>query len=217
MPRAEGLNLSTWIRRLWGPLSTGEPEVIQNIQPVLVIGDHSGLVSPLYTAEGHAQALQPFSAGMSCCEVLSKAAGGTRVRVTVATTGKWDDGLLLAGAAFMQYDFRDVPMTMTNSNIPVIANVYPNRPVSTFIRVGDRPFATRNLAADGFPIFQVDVYWVDPVTPTVKAMYRGGTPQIDVHLPAGRFLWLESYSNNHEMIFNIILEEFAAGPTEATT
>jgi|SRR5262245_2231757 len=50
MPRGEGLNLQGWARRLWGPGTTNEPDVIPSVQPMLSIGDASRLVPPLPVA-----------------------------------------------------------------------------------------------------------------------------------------------------------------------
>lgn len=167
MAHAEGLNLREFIRRLWGPLSRAEPEVVENIQPVYVVGDGSVLVPPLLppaaiAGGSFAPAVGTFAAASFQC----RAPGGAFLRSVRAIN--------VGSNPVIRYGLFAAPPAFTASTISTNYN-FGSAPVASVLTLGQ-------VAA---PVLLV----TDPTT----GGFDGPIFVDEFFVPPGRFFWAEHF------------------------
>jgi len=97
-------NFSEWMNRL-GLLRQAQPELIYGVQPVVVMGDQSALVSPVLPPMAWAGGRRSgIAAVFSCLSLTSVAAGGTFIRT-----------LMVGGAnKIMRFQLTNAPAAKAN-------------------------------------------------------------------------------------------------------
>lgn len=81
MPAGHSWNLTEWMSAL-GIRRKEQPEVVYAVQPVELMGDHSAFTAPLLAPTAWVGGARTPAAGShACCQLTSRAPGGTFVRL----------------------------------------------------------------------------------------------------------------------------------------
>jgi len=98
VPRAEGLKLQGWIRRLFGGPLAVEPEVIHNIQPVILVADHRRIVSHVRSRDGIAGCTGSFPAATFNFQLRCLSPGGLVIHwMTIGNESATNPGFIRFG------------------------------------------------------------------------------------------------------------------------
>lgn len=192
MPQAEGMNFAQWLRRVFGATHRVEPELVPNVQPVVLLGDHRLHMSPLFPPMGLVGIQQDGVIGnLSAMEIQANTPGGLLIHygeMFQAASGggprfKWQVG---------------APLESASIAVTVIS-VDPNRPVSAraFRRLGGASVAGVN--------WPVHVGGWQSAAATAMPPYRSFK---NVWIPAGQALTIESYGTNQSLHVGFLFSEF---------
>lgn len=186
MPQAEGLNLREWIRRVWGPLSRAEPEVMPGIQPVIQVADGSALVPPLlppaaFAGGRFAVSALAFGAALFQC----RSAGGAFLRVV--------SGLDIAGNPAFSFALFSAAPALTASA------------VSTNYNMGPEPVRSR------LTLGEVAALVLTPTDPQ-RGGFDGMILMDEVFVPSGFFFYVESINVGVDPRWHFLWTEVSAIP-----
>jgi len=186
VPRAEGLNLQEFIRRLWGPLSRAEPDVLPNIQPVYMVGDGSPLVPPLLPPAAFAGAFHNVGPlQFSGLEFQSLAPGGAFLRLVVES--------LPGGTPQARYALRTAPVTFNGVSAPNVHN-FGSAPVTSVVRIGGVDAQVLGVLDPHRSNFEL-ITWND-----------------EFFVPPGRFAYFENPGVGIDTNWSVLWAELPASP-----
>ncbi len=177
-------NFSEWMNRL-GLQRQAQPELIYGVQPVVVMGDQSALVSPVlppmaWQGARRSAVAAPFSA----FDFTSRAAGGTFIRQ-----------LIMSCDVSMQvrWQINTAPVAMLDLVVPLVFDMAPDPTVSR-LRLG-------TIVAQ--PATQT--------VPTVDVLSGGNTFLLDgFYLQPGTTLQGWTAAVNRDLVVNVQFEDLPA-------
>lgn len=165
------LRLDELARRL-GAREPVESAIESDVQPVLMVGDVSALVSPPRAPEAFGGWTRAALAGNhSAWYVAPRAPGGCRVSAT------W---FAIGANAYFQFSFLNAVPALAASTSPTLVQMDAADPVRSVLVEGHAN--PRNLAVDVHPILP----WLG-----ISGAYP---PSLDLWVPPGRVLYVEGYA-----------------------
>ena len=127
MPHGHSWNLQEWLRAL-GIKRADQPDVAQIVQPVEIVGDHSGFTSqilpPMAWMGGTRGGVALVYSG---CQLVSRAAGGTYIRILIITQK--------ANAEF-GFHIAAAPSVMANGVAAMTVSDFGSTPTTSRLQLG---------------------------------------------------------------------------------